>query len=93
MALKMDISLPSGLEINGAYIMIQNVTGNKNILYLTVNVYISELARREERPPLETRNYAFVPDQKENSLRWDKQGYLHMKSFPEYENAVDVFEV
>ncbi|KWX71622.1 hypothetical protein AMQ84_27255 [Paenibacillus riograndensis] len=90
MALKKTIELPSGLTLQNAYIRVQGVNGNKNIADICLELFVSQQACEEEKVPVTHMYFRFTPDQEEDATRWDKQAYEHLKTLPEFENAVDV---
>lgn len=73
------------LSFDGAYVQIVNVSGNKEALTIEVAIYKDAT----KSIILEYKSYSFVPDFEENSLRWDKQGYIYLKTRPEYFGAIN----
>ena len=68
-----------------AYHKITSVEGNKE----TLNVQLTAYKNEEKSIALHTQNFEFIPDDNEDSIRWDKQAYEFIKAQPEFENAID----
>lgn len=89
MALQLNVNLDSGIQVEGAYARIENMTGNKDGLTFYVSYYLNAEAISEHLPYFKQSIHDFVPDAGDNSVRWDKQGYENLKLLPEFGNAID----
>jgi hypothetical protein len=65
-----------------AYCRVTRINGNKSILSVSV-----EITNPAEAVVLETLFYEFAPDL--NGPNLFKQAYLHLKTLPEFSDAVD----
>ncbi|MEK5469340.1 hypothetical protein [Paenibacillus sp. FSL M7-0896] len=92
MALTMKIQSSMGLEIPEAYIKIDSLSGNKNMLQINVKTYVSQTAAQEDRVPVEDTYKSFTPSVEEDAKNFIKQGYEFLKSLPEYDGAIDILE-
>lgn len=66
-----------------AYIKIDNINGNKNIIFLDVGIY-----NEKDGMLIYPKNFSFKPDVSEESENFIKQGYKHLK-LNEYKNSID----
>lgn len=89
MAIIKTIQTPSGITVQDAYVRIEAIDGNKSEIGVTISAYVSQ-EDSLEKPPFQSERYTFVPDQSEDSERWDKQAYLYLKTLPKFEFATDV---
>lgn len=87
-----DYNLSNGLVSETAYFKIEFVGGSKRNMTLNVNVYVSREASYRGVTPIEQKSFDFIPDTSDESKNYHKQGYDNIKSLPEFENAIDVFE-
>ncbi|MEK4697922.1 hypothetical protein MKX31_28740 [Bacillus sp. FSL M8-0063] len=92
MGLKLNKSLGSGITLDGAYMKITNINGNKETLDLSICFYVNYQACKEGKTPVEYANHKFKPSVAPVSDNFLKQGYLFLKTLPEFLNALDVFE-
>jgi hypothetical protein len=70
------------LSIENAYWRVGIITGDKNKLSFVVHV-----SKDQQSKGLASKQYDFVPDmQGDNFIR---QAYKHLKTLPEFSNAVD----
>ncbi|WP_226545029.1 hypothetical protein [Bacillus thuringiensis] len=92
MGLKIDKTLDSGITLQGAYVKITNINGNKDILDLSVCVYVSYQACRDGKTPVDYVNYKFTPSVVQGAENFLKQGYMHLKTLEEFKGSLDVFE-
>jgi hypothetical protein len=89
MALSKTINLQNGLTVSNAYIRIDSIAGNKDILTISVGSYVSQQAFQEGRACLEQKTYSFTPSLEEGSANFIKQGYEYLKTLDEYQDASD----
>lgn len=75
------------LMFNNAYIQITNITGNKESIEMRVTTFDS--CNKENA--LGFSNYSFIPNSDDN-YNFLEQGYKHLKTLTEFENAIDVLE-
>lgn len=91
MALKKDMTLPSGLTVPGAYVRVAEVRGSKAGLSITVDAFANEDYAQNEKPWIEPRReFAFVPSVEEGAPNFIKQAYEHLKTLSEFKGAEDV---
>lgn len=81
-----------GIIINDAYGKIINLSGTKDKVTYTVAFFVNSELAQDDSNAFNSLRYSFVPLQTENSDRWDKQAYEHLKTLPEYVNAIDVLD-
>lgn len=82
----------SELVIENAYVKIHRVETIEERSQLEVKLYVSRESSRQGTPPFSRKYYSHIPDMSDNSPNYHKQGYRHIKSLTEFENAVDVLE-
>lgn len=92
MALVMERDTGYGISLEEAYIKVENTSGNKELLYITVLVFLNDTARKEGKSPIEQYSYSFVPKVTDDAPNYHKQAYEYLKSLPEYADAIDVLE-
>lgn len=73
------------LSFEEAYFQIIGIEGNKNTVNFTVTIYKDST----KEIPIQNKDYTFIPDVDQNSDNFIKQGYEHLKTLPEFENAID----
>lgn len=89
MALSKTIVLNNGLTMGNAYIRIDTVSGYKGGLDVNVNSYISQQDFIDGKGYLEKKIYNFVPSVEDTAPNFIKQAYEHLKTLPEYVDAID----
>jgi len=89
MALINKLELESGLIIEQSYIRVQGVNGFKGILAVNLEVFLTKEACEVGNEPIHFIKHTFVPDEAEDSLRWDKQAYEYLKTLPDFYGAID----
>ena len=89
MALKVNVSLESGIQVEGSYARIETVTGNKDGLTIYVAYYVNAESILNNLPRFKQSIHEFFPETGDNSIRWDKQGYEYLKTLPEFDGAID----
>ncbi|OME62299.1 hypothetical protein BSK59_02175 [Paenibacillus odorifer] len=89
MALKADIQLDSGIVVNGSYLKIGDITGNKDNLSFQLDTYMNKNASEEGKKVLRQTLHSFTPSAEDDSLRWDKQAYEYLKTLEEFKDAED----
>ncbi|OMD32088.1 hypothetical protein [Paenibacillus odorifer] len=92
MALSMRSELESGIVLEESYVRIQSLSGNKNVISISVEVFGSQSLCEEGKQPISFKGYFFTPSNEETAPRWDKQAYEYLKTLPEFENATDILE-
>jgi hypothetical protein len=90
MALMKTTILESGLVIPEAYYRVQGINGNKDIVTISIEVFVSKSLCEEQKLPVSYMSFNFIPSQEENALRWDKQAYEYLKTLEEFAGSVDV---
>lgn len=89
MALQKNIELPNGITVDNAYIRIDTVSGYKDEITISVNSYVAQQAFVEGKGYLIQEYHKFVPSVEEGSENFIKQGYLYLKTLPEFADAID----
>jgi hypothetical protein len=92
MALKQNITLNNGLNIENAYIRIDTFSGSKKSVQIIVNSYISQESFNNGIGYLEQNIYTFTPDVSNTAKLVIKQGYEYIKTLEEYKDAVDLLD-
>jgi hypothetical protein len=89
-ALLKDLNLESGLYAHNAYHRISEVSGSKTQIRIDVLAYASQDKYTNGGTPIDiAKSYSFVPDIADNAPNFIKQGYLYLKTLPEFANAED----
>lgn len=86
MALICDIELENGLSVPDAYLRIVSFSGTETEVSFVLNAYLNKDALEEGRPPVASFGYNTNFDKDRNLFR---QMYEHLRTLPEYENAVE----
>lgn len=89
MALQKDIILNNNIEVKGAYIKIDTISGFKGGLDIGVNFYVSQQSFLLGKGYVERKEYSFIPSVEDDSDNFIKQGYEYLKTLDEYVNALD----
>ncbi|WP_141230057.1 hypothetical protein [Terribacillus saccharophilus] len=93
MALQQTFTVPdSGVTITKAYICVEvtEVTSvNQTIL---LGFYINRDAKLNGKEPVYRNKHSFAPNLSSDSKNAFVQGYEYVKTLPEYQSAVDIFE-
>lgn len=89
MALQMTVETKSGVLIDNCYIRIDEIGGTKEQLNIRVRLYISKEKRENGVNALEENIFSFTPSIEISALNFIMQGYLYLKSLPEFINAID----
>lgn len=82
------IVLGQELIFNNAYIQIVFLSGSKNGLKISVNMYDS----KNKENIIHKEDYTFIPSVSDDSKNFIKQGYEFLKTLDEYKDALDVLE-
>ena len=107
MALQKSITIPAGtnlsavypdfafcsknvnVDVPNAYLKIASVDGTKDSMNITVRAFTD----RDNPIPFDYQKiYTFIPLVSDGAENFIKQGYLHLKSLPEYTDAIDLLE-
>lgn len=89
MALVCDISLPSGINLKDAYFKIYSLSGNKDLVNLNIQIYVSKEKCDNQGIPVAGNSYSFTPDLSLTGKNFLEQGYDYLKSHPDFKNAID----
>ena len=89
MALQKTILTDSGLTVQDAYIRINAVSGDKELIDIYVNSYVSQHAFSGNKAYLQQQFFTFVPSVAVNAPNFIKQGYEYLKTLPEFADAID----
>lgn len=92
MALTLNIELSSGIILDHAYCRIGSLSGDKNLLNITVNTYMDHDAVLSGKGTVQQSGYDFVPSVEDNAPNFIKQGYEYLKTLPEFAGATDILE-
>lgn len=92
MALQLEVETTIGVTAEKAYIRIDTLFGSKQALILNVKSYFSQETYESGKEPFESKDYSFTPSVNDGSSNFIKQGYEHLKTLTEFENADDVIE-
>lgn len=88
MAIITTIELSNGINLDAAYLRVEHVVGNKNVLDAIVRIYFNqEVAHTSVH--VDERIFTFTPNDNETALRWDAQTYEHIKTLEEFANVID----
>lgn len=88
MALIIDRQISSGLHVKNGYLRVEHIIGNKDSLTSVARIYVSQEVA-DTASPVDEIIFTFTPVNEENSPRWDKQTYEHIKSLDEFADAID----
>lgn len=92
MAMSRDFSLDSGLNFRNSYIRIDTISGYKEELIISVNIYISREFFKEGKGYINQKSYMFKPSIAYGSENFIKQGYEYIKELPEFLGSMNVPE-
>lgn len=84
-SLELKSELTKNEKFKDVYISVDNIKGNKDLLYFDLNYYTDE----SKKVLIKKVIHSFTPDQNEDALRWDKQAYIFIKGMDEFKNALD----
>lgn len=78
------------VPVSNAYIRIDSYSGNKSSASIYANTYLSKQSCEDGKEPIEpTKIFTFPHNVEENAPNIVKQGYVYLKTLPEYEDAID----
>ena len=67
------------------------ITGGKNKIDYSIEAFSNKTYANTKRPEnIGTKTGSFVPDITENAKNFIEQAYLHVKTLPEFDGAIDV---
>lgn len=94
MAIRMKITLASGIEIDDAYLKITNISGNKNNICIVLTAYKDASSMQNGLPQIEGYSLVkeFVPTLGSSVSDFISQGYNHLKTLPDFSGALDILE-
>lgn len=81
-----------GINVESPYAKIDSLLGGKESLTITLKYYVSQEASESGASSFMQRVFVFKPSLEDGAPNFIKQGYEHIKTFPEFEDAVDVLE-
>jgi hypothetical protein len=87
MALKFDYQSPFGVQMPDCYARVEHVFGSKSGVSASVGIYANSDAAGIGARSVSTVDHAFVPDMA--GKNFIAQAYEHLKTLPEYADAVD----
>ena len=87
-SLGVEKEIVSNVEIPSAYIKITNIEGNKNSIFIDIEIFNNN----ECNTLLEIKRYYFKPSVEDTASNFIKQGYEYLKTLDEYKDAVDVLD-
>lgn len=83
---------PIGIVVEDAYHKVVFIGGNKDILSITVGVFMSKAASDSKMNPINQFSYSFIPSVGSSAPEFIQQAYEYLKTLPEFAAAVDVLE-
>lgn len=89
MALQKNLELNTGLTVENAYLRIDAISGYKGEIAISVNSYVSQQAFIDGNEYLQQQFFTFVPSVADDAPNFIKQGYLYLKTLPEFADATD----
>lgn len=92
MALRMTKDIGSGLVLPGLYARIDTISGFKGGIDLSLNFYVSRDHFLKGNSFTLQEMHHFKPDVGRGSENFIRQGYLYLKTLPDYEAAEDIWE-
>lgn len=92
MALKLKVTLSSGIVVNDAYARIFFLNWDKQRLNIGIEYFVDKASADSGKPNFNTFFYEFPPSVAEGSLNFVKQGYEYLKTLPEFVDTIDVLE-
>ncbi|WP_110928421.1 hypothetical protein [Bacillus massiliglaciei] len=93
MALQLRYEAPNGVVAETAYAYIKSLTETDgSIVSFQLFIYYTKKMKDENKDPLYTRSFTFVPDILDDSLNYRKQGYNFLKTEELFKNAINVLE-
>ena len=82
--------LETGITVNNCYARIDRIMGNKENMSLILNYYIGQDAYQSGKIHVkQDTTLVFAVSLEDTSPNFIKQGYEHLKTLPEFENAID----
>jgi hypothetical protein len=92
MALMANFTLRNGVTVNGVYLKIDILRGDKNNLGFNLVPYIDRNAASRKEPLEEGYYFEFTPSTNDDSPRWDKQAYEYLLTREEFVDAIIIKE-
>ncbi|MHD0384994.1 hypothetical protein ACY2DD_05440 [Enterococcus faecium] len=95
MALQMTVVSTTGLEVENAYIKIDDYSCDENnLIRARIRGYVGRELEKEGKAAIEgsERIITVEGDYSDRALNMKIQIYDYMKTLPDYKNAIDVFE-
>jgi len=92
MGLNLTKELDSGFTVENAYARIDVINGNKNVMYFTLNTYVSRTAFLNGKSYLSQEYFAFTPSVLPGSENFIRQAYFYLKTTDQFKDAIDVIE-
>ena len=89
MALKLNVSLPNGLGVEGAYHRVSSISGSKTKIDFTLTIYKSQEDYDNGLSCVGKLKFDFIPSVEIGSDNFIQQAYNHLKSLMEYQEAQD----
>lgn len=89
MAIKKNITLKNGLEVEDAYMRIDTISGYKKSITISLNIYISKDAFMENKPYIQQNFHTFTPNVSIGAKCIWEQAYEYIKSIDEYRDSID----
>lgn len=89
MAFIININLNNGISVEKSYARIDNVSGNKEQVIISLRYYKDRNSYDIGKETLREDAFCFVPSVQESSENWVKQGYDYLKTLSRFTKAVD----
>lgn len=83
------VNMDNGLSVSNSYARIDTINGSKNELTLSLNYYLNQQSFNDGKSYLVQEQYKFVPSIEDDSDNYHKQGYVYLKTLPEFANVID----
>lgn len=88
--MKLPFETSFGINLEEAYVKIENTNGNSEQQQVIIFIYANESARISKKNPVDQKDYTFQCSVEEGAPNFIKQGYDYLKTLPEFTAAIDV---
>ncbi len=89
MALQKTVTTNSSIEVQNAYLRIDDIGGNKTIQKIALGVYVNKDKYNDGVSPVVTYYYSFQPSVDDSATNFIKQAYVYLKTLDEFKDATD----
>lgn len=84
--------LNNGMSLNGMYVRVGFINGDKFNINFEINYYINQEFYKAGTPALQQEFFNFTPDLSEKGRNLIKQIYLFVKEMDKFKDCIDVLE-